>query len=163
MIGMLKNLLHLKKPKTPQKSIDERISDLYDSLQVDVLAVAFGDDILPYAQNIVNGIGKFRIKLKDQSGFIIPPIRVINDKSLQENEIHILVRGHVVYSDFAVPTKEYVLKSIMTNLSSIATKNVSDIFSNGEFLLPFTFLSKKHILLFVVILYFIIVLNQWAF
>lgn len=130
MIGMLKNLLHLKKPKTPQKSIDECISDLYDSLQVDVLAVAFGDDILPYAQNIVNGIGKFRIKLKDQSGFIIPPIRVINDKSLQENEIHILVRGHVVYSDFAVPTKEYVLKSIMTNLSSIATKNVSDIFSN---------------------------------
>ena len=91
MIGMLKNLLHLKKPKTTQKSIDERISDLYDSLQVDVLAVAFGDDILPYAQNIVNGIGKFRIKLKDQSGFIIPPIRVINDKSLQENEIHILV------------------------------------------------------------------------
>lgn len=130
MIEKLKTLLHIRKPKTIEKSIDERISDLYESLQVDVLAVAFGDDILPFAQNIVNGIGKLRIKLKDQSGFIIPPIRVINDKGLQENEIQILVRGHVVYSDFAIPTKEYVLKYVMSNLSKLATKNVSEIFSN---------------------------------
>ncbi len=130
MIGMLKKIFHVRKPKQTQKSIDERISDLYDSLQVDVLAISFGDDILPYAQNIVNCIGKFRITLKEKTGFIIPPIRVINDKSLQENELQILVRNKVVFSDFAVPNKEYILKAVMTNLSKIATKHVADIFSN---------------------------------
>ena len=106
MIGKLKTLLNIKKPKQVQKTLDEKITDLFESLQVDALAVSFGDDILPFAQNIVNCIGKFRVAMKEKSGFIIPPVRVINDKDCQENEIQILVRGHVVFQDFALPTKD---------------------------------------------------------
>lgn len=130
MIGKLKTLFHLKKPQKPQKTIDERISDLYDSLQVDTLAVAFGDDILPFATSIVNGIGKLRNRIKDTTGFIIPPIRVINDKNLQENEIQILIRNKIVFTDFAIPKIEYVLKTVISNLTRISTKNVADIFTN---------------------------------
>ncbi len=130
MIGKLKTLLNIKKPKQVQKTLDEKITDLFESLQVDALAVSFGDDILPFAQNIVNCIGKFRVAMKEKSGFIIPPVRVINDKDCQENEIQILVRGHVVFQDFALPTKDYVLETILNNLAKISTKNISDIFTN---------------------------------
>lgn len=130
MIGKLKTLLQFRKPKKDEKTLDEKITDLFDSLQVDALAVVFGDDILQFAQSIVNCIGKFRMAMKEKSGFIIPPVRVINDKDLQENEIQILVRGHVVFQDFAIPKKDYVLETILNNLARISTKNISEIFTN---------------------------------
>ena len=130
MIGKLKTLLHIKKPKQVQKTLDEKMNDLFESLQVDTLAVSFGDDILPFAQSIVSCIGKFRVALKEKSGFIIPPVRVINDKDLQENEIQILVRGHVVFQDFAIPKKDYILETVLNNLAKISTKNISEIFTN---------------------------------
>jgi len=130
MIEKLKTLLQIKKPKEVQKSLNEKISDLFESLEVDALAVSFGDDIIEFAPSIVSCIGKFRNAMKEKSGFIIPPVRVINDRSLQENEIQILVRGHVVFQDFAIPKKDYILEAVLNNLAKITTKNISEIFTN---------------------------------
>ena len=130
MIGKLKTFLNIKKPKQVQKTLDEKITELFESLKVDTLAVVFGDDILPFAQSIVNCIGRFRSAIKEKSGFIIPPVRVINDKDLQENEIQILVRGHMVFQDFAIQNKDYILESILNALAKISTANISEIFTN---------------------------------
>ena len=123
MIEKLKTLLQTKKPKEVQKTLDEKITDLFESLQIDALAVSFGDDIIPFAQSIVNCIGKFRMAMKEKSGFIIPPVRVINNRELQENEIQILVRGHVVFQDFAIPQKDYILETVLNNLAKRGTAN----------------------------------------
>ena len=68
--------------------------------------------------------------MKEKSGFIIPPVRVINDRTLQENELQILIRGHVVFQDFTIPKKDYILETVLNNLAKITTKNISEIFTN---------------------------------
>ena len=120
----IKKLLHIKS-KTEEELIEinpelfRNTDDLFDELGVDELSIYCGEDFWEFADELCDKIWDLRIKIKKQTGFIMPSVRILDKSDLQENEIRINVRNNTVFTDFLIPTEKNFCDEIIKNLEGI--------------------------------------------
>ena len=85
MLEKIKQLLKLNR-KEPVESVEDQINDMFKSLSVDELRIIVGEDLIGIAPAICQRIQELRKKIKEEKGFIMPAVRIIDDLDLQENE-----------------------------------------------------------------------------
>lgn len=130
---MIKKVLRFFKFSKQEEfpSTEEKINNLYDSLESESIVVFIGSDLENFSESFCESIAHFRESTKEESGFILPPVRVKSDLSLQENEILIKINNKTVIQDFAIPTKMYVETNFQYLLNQIYKNNLEDIFANN--------------------------------
>ncbi|MCM1003206.1 MAG: FHIPEP family type III secretion protein [Candidatus Gastranaerophilales bacterium] len=130
MIEKLKQIFNFNKAADDEKpSVEERIEEAFNSLGEDVLKIEFGTDISEFADLVLMRIDAVREDVKNESGFIFPPVHVLEKSDLQENEVVFYVRGKEVLHDFIVPNEETVEKFIYESLFDILRDYVDEIFT----------------------------------
>lgn len=129
MIEMIKNLLKLNKKK-PEKDVYEKINDLFDSLGTDEITIQLGEDLVCYGGKIAEQVGELRNKIKDNTGLIIPPVRVMDNLDFQENEFRIKIRNEFVYTGFTVPKEDYAINEITRCLEDACMNNLDKVLTN---------------------------------
>lgn len=133
MIEKIKQIFKLgrKEENIPPKSAEEQINELYETLvsQADIIRIEIGDDFVPYGKDIVNQISEFRENKKDENGFILPAVHVLDNQDLQENELIVKVRNKTVYQEFVIPNKESIIEEISLKLEQCFEEYLDEIFS----------------------------------
>ena len=129
MIEKLKNFLKLNKKNTP-KDVYAKIDELYNSLGSDDICIQLGADLCPFAEGFCERIHDVRQKLKDETGLIIPPVRLNDNCDLQENEYRIIIRNFEAFSGFTVPKADYASNEIMRSLEHICIEHVDKVMTN---------------------------------
>jgi len=137
IVEKIKKLLHIKsKAEEEEEKIEidpkffRNADALFDELGVDELSIYCGEDFWEFADELCDKIWDLRIRIKKQTGFIMPSVRILDKSDLQENEIRINVRNNTVYTDFLIPTEENFCDEIVKNLEIICFEYLEDIFSN---------------------------------
>jgi len=129
MIETIKNLLKLNK-KEPEKDVYEKINDLFDSLGTDEISISVGEDLICFGKAVAERVGELRNKIKDKTGLIIPPVRVLDNLDFQENEYRIKIRNEEVYTGFTVPKEDYALNEISRCLEKVCMDNLDRVLTN---------------------------------
>ncbi|MCM1004651.1 MAG: FHIPEP family type III secretion protein [Candidatus Gastranaerophilales bacterium] len=128
MIEKLKQIFKIKKEET-QPTVEDRIEEAFNSLGDDVVRIEIGSDITEVAGSVLEKISEFREDIKSKTGFIFPPVRVLEKDSLQENELVFYIRGKDAFHEFAIPNKEYVDKNIYDCLQKVFDDYLEDVFT----------------------------------
>ena len=105
MLGKLKQIFNIK-PKNCGINTPEKIEHLFDSLKEDQIRLEFGSDIVPYGEKVCSIIDGIRNEIKDELGFIMPAVHVLDNQNLQENEYTIKIQDKVLYRGFVIPNEE---------------------------------------------------------
>jgi len=129
MIKRIKNLLKLNKKKS-EENVYAKIDELFSTLGVDELCIQVGEDLIPFCEVICEKIQDLRKKLKDKTGLIIPPVRVIDNLDFQENEYQIKLRNKLVFTGFTVPTSDYATNEISRSLENACMENLDIVMTN---------------------------------
>lgn len=116
--------------ETTEATVFEEIEEMFNSLDNNGVKIFLGEDLERFTDELGNEIKKLRSDIKQECGFILPPINIKPDNSLQENEYKIAVNGKVVFYDFIIPTKECTIKEIISGLKNSFHKNIADYFTN---------------------------------
>lgn len=129
MIEKIKNILKFNR-NSKTKNVQDEIDEMFDTLGVDALKITVGEDLVPFAQDLVASIKDLRKKIKSNTGLIIPQVRILDNTELQENEYKISIQGKTVFTGFTVPKEDYAVNEITTNLEKECFKNVELVLSN---------------------------------
>lgn len=129
MIEKIRNLLKFNR-KSKEKTVQDEIDEMFDSLGVDALKITIGEDLVPFGNDLVASIKDLRKKIKSDTGLIIPQVRILDDSELQENEYKITIQEKTVFTGFTVPKEDYAVNEITTNLEKECIKNVELVLSN---------------------------------
>ena len=130
MLDKLKQIFNLNnKTDNNQQSVEEKIEEAFNSLGEDIVKLEFGEDLIEFADMILERISEFRENLKTDTGFIFPPVHVLQAEVLQENELVFYVRGKEVEHEFIIPNEESVSKYIDEVLSRIFENYIDEIFT----------------------------------
>ncbi len=130
MLKRIKKILHIGKQET-EPSVYDKIDTLYDELNDDIIVIKIGEDLVPHGDYIVKQIGSLREEIKDECGFIMPPVNVNGNLSpLQENEFCILIRGTVVQNGFLVPNVKGIREEFYETLKTTVYQHIDKIFTN---------------------------------
>lgn len=129
MIKKIIDFLQFKKHEQ-EKTVQEEIDELFDTLYVDELKISIGEDLIPYSKDLSLKIKDLRKKLKEKTGLIIPAVRILDDSDLQENEYRLFIRQNVVFTGFTVPKEDYAINEITANFEKQCLKNVELVLSN---------------------------------
>lgn len=129
MIKKIIDFLQFKKHEQ-EKTVQEEIDELFDTLYVDELKISIGEDLIPYGRELSLKIKDLRKKLKEKTGLIIPAVRILDDCDLQENEYRLFIRQNSVFTGFTVPKEDYAINEITANFEKQCLKNVELVLSN---------------------------------
>ena len=129
MIETIKKLLKLNK-KEPEKDVYTKINELFDSLGNDEISILVGEDLICFGKAIAERVGELRNKIKDKTGLIIPPVRVLDNLDFQENEYRIKIRNEEVFIGFTVPKEDYALNEISRSLENVCMENLDMVLTN---------------------------------
>lgn len=129
MLKRIKNLLHIKQTEKVM-SVCEQINNLYDSLNEDIILVKIGEDLVQYGDFICGIISELRSEIKDECGFILPPVRTRDYPCLQENEFVITVQGEDVFNGFVLPTEDGIREELYDGLKTVVYDKLDEIFTN---------------------------------
>lgn len=130
MLQKIKNIFK-KQDQTNIKPVEEQIKDAFESLCADTIAIKIGEDLIDFGTEIVNEISILREDLKNETGFILPPVRVVgNDKfKLQENQFIIEIRGKKVIENFVIPNLKTTKEEIYSTLKQTSYNHIDQIFT----------------------------------
>ena len=129
MLKRIKNLFHIKQEKEAP-SIYEKIDNLYDALNDDTILIQIGSDLVPHGEFICNIISELREEIKDECGFILPPVRILDNSYYQENEYSISILSDVVTNNFLIPTEKGIRDELYEDLKTTVYNNLDKIFTN---------------------------------
>ena len=129
MLEKIKQLLKLNR-KEPVESVEDQINDMFKSLSVDELRIIVGEDLIGIAPAICQRIQELRKKIKEEKGFIMPAVRIIDDFDLQENEYQIQVKNKTVFTGYTVPKETYACDEISKNMEISCMENLDLVFTN---------------------------------
>ena len=129
MLEKIKQLLKLNRKK-PVESVEDQINDMFKSLSVDELRIIVGEDLIGIAPAICQRIQELRKKIKEEKGFIMPAVRIIDDFDLQENEYQIQVKNKTVFTGYTVPKETYACDEISKNMEISCMENLDLVFTN---------------------------------
>ncbi len=129
MLEKIKNLFKKEEVKTAEESVVEQVEALFDTLGGDVITICLGEDFIELKDSVTETINTFRENLKDETGFILPPVHILSKEELQENEIVIKIREKEVLQKFAVPNKKGIKKEIKESLDFVYKNFLDEIFT----------------------------------
>ncbi|MBQ4124204.1 hypothetical protein IJD44_10880 [bacterium] len=124
------NSLIKKAKKQKEKTIFEKINDLYDSLNGDTICIKLGSDLVEFGDDISKYSHEVRTEIKEKTGFILPAVRFLENDDIQENEIEVVINSVSAFSEFVIPTKENFEKDLKAALNKIYKDYLKDIFTN---------------------------------
>ena len=128
MFEKIKNILK-KQNQEYIKTIEEQIDEAFDSLNTEIITLKIGEDLVSFNKNIIEEIAILRENIRNMSGFILPSVRIIDNKELQENQFIIEIRGEKMLENFIIPNLKTVKKEIYQALYHTCTNNIDKVFS----------------------------------
>ena len=129
MLEKIKNLF-LKNNSTKQYSTYEKIEHLFDALQNEVIAIELGEDLLEFKEFVTDNVGTIREQIKDECGFIMPPVELKENYVIQENEFRIYVQDKMVENRYVIPTKDNLAEELYDGLKTTVYNHLDVIFTN---------------------------------
>ena len=103
MLEKLKNIFRLNKSVEKELSIEDKIEELFSSLNSDTITLLVGNDFIDYSESILKIVDETRNEIKDTNGFILPLVHIKSSDSIQENELIFKVREKEVLQKFILP------------------------------------------------------------
>ena len=102
---------------------------MYERLGVDVLSLQVGSGLLIIADPDQDGqllakIAALRQRVTDESGYIIPNIRIMDSSAIKDNEYLIAIRGNTVATGVVYPSKFMVIADQWEALGKKVPDNV---------------------------------------
>ena len=130
MLEKIKNLFKKETEEAPvTNSFEEQFDELFNSLGGNIITFEFGEDFVEYKDSILETIGKYRETLREKNGFIIPPVHILSNDKLQENEIIIKIREKQVLENFIIPNEKHLKKEVEKSLELVCENYIDDIFT----------------------------------
>ena len=129
MLEKIIKLFNFQKNTETNETILNNIDDLFNSMNSDIITIFVGSDFTKLVDTITNTIKTTRMKVKEDTGFIIPEIHILNDDNLQENELNLHIRGKKVLQRFVVPNIKEIEKELQEILNIIYQEHLEEIFS----------------------------------
>ena len=129
MFERIKNLFHKNNTET-EPTTCEKIDNLFDSLNEDIIHIKVGEDLTDFGEIICKLIGKLREEIKDECGFIIPEVHITDCNVIQENEFAIYIRGEFCTNGFLVPNEKGINEELYEVLKTFMYDNMNRIFTN---------------------------------
>ena len=130
MLKRIKNLFKFKQKEEESPSVYERIDNLYDALNDDIILVKIGEDLIPHGDFICNIISDLRDEIKDECGFIFQAARVVDISSLQENEFVICINGEDVKNGFLIPNENGIKEEFYETFKTVIYDYLETLFTN---------------------------------
>ena len=129
MIKKIKTFLKLEKNTTETIDVFKQIDYMYSSLDTENICIEIGSDIVIFNETIRTCIDKFRKSIINKYGFILPAIKVIDNKYLQENEVKIKLESKPVIQLFLIPSEEKITNEFKDNLDKLFFDHIDKIFT----------------------------------
>lgn len=129
MLERIKNLFR-KKQNPVEEPYIEKADDMYDDLKCNILSVKIGDDLTLKQEVIENIFSEIRMEIKNECGFIIPEIQIINDFVLQENQLVFYVRDDEVINEFLIPNEDGIREELYYAAKTAIYNNINKIFTS---------------------------------
>lgn len=129
MINKIKKFFGKKESPKVEQNVLEKIDEMFDSLNSDVITLLIGGDFIEHSDLILKVISDYRDELKDTTGFILSPVHVMSDNSLQENEFVVKVLGKQVTQKFVIPNEEHIKEDILDSLKYLYENKLDEIFT----------------------------------
>ena len=129
MFSNIKNFLHIK-TKVKKLSNEEKINKLFDSLDREVIIIQIGSDLAVFGDFICEIVSKMRDEIKYECGFILPLVKIVENKYYQENEFTIKIQDKEVEKGFLIPSKKGVEEEFYDVLKTVIYNYLDKIFTN---------------------------------
>ena len=133
MICWLKKIFkneNIQTTTSPETIVDEMFQK---TSNLDVISIKLGNDLLTFADSILDVIMNKRHEIFDKTGFVFPLVHVIDDPNLQENEFIVEIFDQKVYNLFVIPTEDDILNNISAAIEYIYNNHLDKIFTNEIF------------------------------
>lgn len=127
MINKIKQFLHIK-PK--EITVFEKIDNLFYTMKTETLLVELGDDFVKFGDTVVNITQEVREALWEETGYIMPAVRICGNSNLQENEMVIKISGKIAFRDFLIPTEQYIREDFYYSLKQLVEENWDRVFTH---------------------------------
>lgn len=124
------NINLFKFNKSSKKTVFDEINTMFSLLGEDTICLELGEDVCCYIDKIKSTTKEERERINKKTGFILPPVRFLDNKSLQENEINILLNGKKLEERFVIPKEDNVQEEIVNIINGLYEQHLSEIFSN---------------------------------
>ena len=129
MLNKIKKLFG-KKQVQEAVSVYEKIDNLFDTLNDEVVVLEIGEDLVEYATSIIETIGSLRKQIKSECGFIMPTVAVRENYYIQENEFKISVQEKLIEQRFVIPTEDEITEEVYDALKTVVYDNLNSVFTN---------------------------------
>lgn len=110
--------------------VQRKYNENFNLLSEDIIRFNVGYDFVPVIDDLLEAIKNARKKLTNETGFVFPLVRVIDDSSIQENKVVVFVQGKEVYEEFFVCTKKEIEKETEKIIRKIYGEYLDEIFTN---------------------------------
>jgi len=132
---MLKRIINLFCPKKKKEifttsDINEKINNLFDSLDENIIKIHIGTDLNSYRQLIYDTVFDIRVELQDECGFIIPTVNIEDNFFIQENELVIYIREKKIVNCFMIPNQISIQEEFYELFKSTVYEYIKTIFTN---------------------------------
>lgn len=112
-------------------TVEESIESMYESLAIDEMTLKVGADLREYGLKIAAKIKTFRETYFEETGYIIPKIRLIQNNQLQENEYLFAINDEILHQGFTLLNEEDAIFDIMNGLKDICQEKIEKLFTNA--------------------------------
>ena len=129
MLKRIKNLFNFKQHEKTT-SVFEKIENLYDELNEDLILIKIGEDLVPHGDFICSIISELREEIKSECGFIFSPARILDYTCIQENEFIINIKGKDVENGFLVPNEKGIKEEFYETLKTVIYNSIETLFTN---------------------------------
>ena len=130
MLNRLKQIFHIN-PQKEGLSVYEKIDNLFDSLNDEIIKIKMGEDVEQFRDIICKITENVRNEIKEECGFILPPVRISSDYECQENELKIMIAGRLTAEIYVVPTEKGIEEEVYESFKTCVYENIDYIFT-GE-------------------------------
>lgn len=129
MLEKIKKIFCKQKDSENNQDVLAIIDEMFKSLDSDIITLLVGEDFNEFEKTIFDTIANYREELKNNTGFILPAVRVISECELQENEYILKIRGTAIEQVFAVPNQKEIKKEIKNTLENLYKNYLEEIFT----------------------------------
>ncbi len=131
---MLKRFFNLFNKKdnsiTSLSDINEKIDNIFDSLEEHVIKIEIGADLIPYKSIICDTIFEIRKEIKDECGFVIPIVDIQYNCFLQENELITYIHRKLCIDSFLIPNETAIKEEFYEVFKSNMYDSIQALFTN---------------------------------
>ncbi len=129
MIDLLRKILKSFGQKEESMSAADEVEGLYGSLNDDILQLVLGADLIALGKNFAEKISEIRKEIKSECGFILPPVRILDNKFIQENEFDIFINGKKIETGFLVPNYAGINEEFYETMKTVIYDNLQYLFT----------------------------------